>query len=101
MDESHRTARDAATQSQYSFSWLQVANVKYGHVLQGIMTILRDRTTSREDFIFFSDRLATLLVERAMQELPFRSKSVVTPVDALYHGQELATNVRTPNLSSP
>ena len=56
---------------------------------QGIMTILRDRTTSREDFIFFTDRLATLLVEKAMELLPHVVQEVITPVEAKYVGKKL------------
>ena len=60
---------------------------------QGIMTILRDRTTSREDFIFFTDRLATLLVEKAMELLPHVVQEVITPVEAKYVGKKLEVNV--------
>lgn len=57
------------------------------------MTVLRDRTTSREDFIFFVDRLATYLIEKAMEHLPHRSRSVVTPIEAEYEGLELDAHV--------
>ena len=70
--------------------------------LQGIMTILRDRTTSREDFIFFTDRLATLLVEKAMELLPHVVQEVITPVEAKYVGKKLEVNVsyhETPSIS--
>lgn len=59
------------------------------------MTILRDRTTSREDFIFFVDRLATYLIEKAMDHLPHRPRSVITPVDVEYEGLELDAEVST------
>ncbi|KAI0833343.1 armadillo/beta-catenin/plakoglobin [Trametes gibbosa] len=58
--------------------------------LQGIFTILRDKTTSREDFIFFTDRLSTFLSEKAMEFLPFKRKCITTPVDAVYTGQTLS-----------
>lgn len=61
--------------------------------LKGIMTILRDRTTSREDFIFFVDRLATYLVEKAMAHLPHRPRTVTTPCDVEYQGLELDANL--------
>ncbi|KII89982.1 hypothetical protein PLICRDRAFT_40168 [Plicaturopsis crispa FD-325 SS-3] len=57
--------------------------------VKGIYTVLRDKTTSHEDFIFFTDRLATILAENAVQLLPHRLKSVVTPVDVEYKGKEL------------
>lgn len=62
--------------------------------LQGIYTILRDATTKKEDFIFFSDRLSTLLVEKAMEQLTFKSKSVITPVGVEAKGKELDVEVR-------
>lgn len=57
--------------------------------LKGIFTILRDRTTSRQDFVFFTDRLSTLLVEYALSLLPHVPKTVVTPVGVEAHGQKL------------
>ncbi|KAH7884328.1 uracil phosphoribosyltransferase-domain-containing protein [Phlebopus sp. FC_14] len=57
--------------------------------LQGIYTILRDEQTSRQDFIFFVDRLATFLIEKAMELLPYKPKVVVTPTDAECCGKEL------------
>jgi len=59
--------------------------------LQGIYTILRDQTTSKADFIFFADRLSTLLMERAMVFLPFCPKTVETPVGATAVGKSLDT----------
>ena len=63
---------------------------------QGILTKLRDRTTSRGDFIFFVDRLATYLVEKAMEQLPTKTKTVTTPVEVQYVGKELDVNVSAP-----
>jgi len=59
--------------------------------LQGIYTILRDQTTSKADFIFFADRLSTLLMEKAMVFLPFCPKTVETPVRAKAVGKSLDT----------
>ncbi|KAH9850269.1 armadillo/beta-catenin/plakoglobin [Lenzites betulinus] len=58
--------------------------------LQGIFTILRDKSTPREDFIFFTDRLSTFLSEKAMEFLPFKRKCITTPVDATYTGKTLS-----------
>ena len=62
-------------------------------MVQGILTILRDSKTSREDFIFFADRLATLLMEKATEHLPFVSKNVVTPIGVTAAGTELTAKV--------
>jgi uridine kinase len=60
---------------------------------QIIYTILRDRTTTRQDFIFFTDRLATLLVERAMEKLPYREVTIETPVDVQSTGKAIDLEV--------
>ena len=57
--------------------------------MQGIYTVLRDRTSSRQDFIFFTDRLATLLVERAMEKLPYREVTIETPVGVQSKGKAI------------
>ncbi|KAI0671629.1 armadillo/beta-catenin/plakoglobin [Trametes maxima] len=58
--------------------------------LHGIYTILRDKKTPREDFIFFTDRLSTFLSEKAMEFLPYKPKTVTTPVGASYTGKQLS-----------
>jgi len=56
--------------------------------------MLRDKDCSRQNFIFFTDRLSTLLVEYALQHLPYAQKNVVTPVEVESHGKKLAAQVR-------
>lgn len=50
------------------------------------MTILRDHQTSRGDFIFYADRLSTLIVEKALELIPHRPKEVTTPLDLKFEG---------------
>ncbi|KAG1883416.1 armadillo beta-catenin plakoglobin [Suillus subluteus] len=57
--------------------------------IRGIYTILRDGTSNRQDFIFFVDRLATFLIEKAMEHLPHRPKTVTTPTEVDCTGKEL------------
>lgn len=66
----------------------------WAHVAQGIYTVLRDRTSTRQDFIFFTDRLATLLVETAMEKLPYREVTVETPVGEHCKGKAIDVEVR-------
>ncbi|KAG6842339.1 hypothetical protein C0991_010629 [Blastosporella zonata] len=56
----------------------------------GIYTVLRSEETSKLDFVFFVDRLSTLLVENALQFLPYAPKTVTTPVGVESHGTQLA-----------
>jgi hypothetical protein len=44
--------------------------------VRGMHTILRDRTTGKNDFVFYADRLNRLIVEAALGHLPFHEKQV-------------------------
>ncbi|KAI5451367.1 Uridine kinase [Naganishia albida] len=57
--------------------------------LRGILTILRDKNTDRSSFIFYADRLSSLVVERSLQLLPYKEKVVTTPVGLEAIGQEM------------
>jgi uridine kinase len=65
-----------------------------------MLTILRNKDTNREDFIFFIDRLATLVVEKATEHLPYTSRTVITPLDVPSHGKKLDTAVSCRHLSA-
>ena len=65
---------------------------------QGIYTTLRDRTTQRRDFIFNVDRLATYLIERALELVPTGRKTVTTPVGVDYDGHSI-TPVGIPSVA--
>ena len=47
--------------------------------LEALYTIIRDKNTSRGDFLFYSDRIIRLLVEEGLNHLPVVKKDVVTP----------------------
>jgi uridine kinase len=49
-------------------------------------TLLLDPSTSREDFVFYFDRMVALLVETACDFLPFAPCEVVTPQKNVYKG---------------
>ncbi|KAI5840706.1 uridine kinase family-domain-containing protein [Morchella snyderi] len=61
--------------------------------LEGMHTIIHDTDTSREDFIFYFDRVAALLVEKGMDHLAFKQKQVETPQGNKYSGLELSRDV--------
>jgi len=56
--------------------------------LEALYTIIRDRETKREDFIFYSDRIIRILVEEGLNLLPTKPKRIVTPTDSKFIGQE-------------
>lgn len=48
--------------------------------------MIRDKKTSRADFIFYSNRIIRLLVEEGLNHLPVVEQSVTTPVGTSYLG---------------
>uniref|UniRef100_A0A452H8U1 Uridine-cytidine kinase n=1 Tax=Gopherus agassizii TaxID=38772 RepID=A0A452H8U1_9SAUR len=55
--------------------------------VRGMHTIIRDKETSRDEFIFYSKRLMRLLIEHALSFLPFQSCTVQTPQGEDYEGR--------------
>jgi len=53
---------------------------------RGMHTVIRSRATSREDFVFYADRLIRLVVEHALGILPFKEQTVTTPSGEPYVG---------------
>lgn len=53
---------------------------------RGMHTVMRSRSTKREDFVFYADRLIRLCVEHALGFLPFTEKTVTTPTGENYTG---------------
>ncbi|CRG90601.1 uridine kinase [Talaromyces islandicus] len=54
--------------------------------LLGMHTILQDPSTEQVDFVFYFDRLASLLIERALDFTEYISTAVETPHNTKYHG---------------
>ncbi|GAB0491184.1 hypothetical protein MMPV_002436 [Pyropia vietnamensis] len=54
--------------------------------VRGLHTIFRAAETSREDVVFYSNRLTRLVVEEGLGLLPFARKVVTTPTGGEYHG---------------
>jgi uracil phosphoribosyltransferase len=58
--------------------------------LRAMHTIVRDRDVSRENFVFYTERIIRLLVEAGLNLLPFEPLDVTTPAGATYHGLKFA-----------
>ncbi|XP_077141154.1 uracil phosphoribosyltransferase homolog isoform X2 [Ranitomeya variabilis] len=54
--------------------------------IRELQTIIRDRTTSRGDFVFSADRLIRLVVEEGLNQLPYTECTVTTPTGYKYEG---------------
>jgi uridine kinase len=64
----------------------QVVLLEQTPQLKGMNTILQDIDTSSEDFIFYFDRLASLLIEQALNNVRFSGKTIETPAGYKYNG---------------
>jgi uridine kinase len=56
-------------------------------------TILRDHNTSKNDFVFYANRMCRLVVEAGLGHLPFKEKTVITPAGEQYTGVEFAKGI--------
>lgn len=56
--------------------------------LKCLYTIVRDRETSRGDFVFYSDRIIRLLVEEGLNQLPVEPVTIQTPLSLPYEGHK-------------
>ncbi|KAK3324762.1 uridine kinase family-domain-containing protein [Cercophora scortea] len=54
--------------------------------MRGMNSIIHNIDTSDEDFIFYFNRITTLLVEQALNNIPFTSLRVETPTGNEYNG---------------
>ena len=61
--------------------------------VKGMNTILHDPSTTEIDFIFYFDRLSTLLVERALENLQYTPSTIQTPQGTHYKGLKPAGDV--------
>ncbi|NWH99182.1 UCKL1 protein, partial [Tichodroma muraria] len=57
--------------------------------VRGMHTIIRNKETSRDEFIFYSKRLMRLLIEHALSLLPFQSGVVAAPTPCNHPGRVL------------
>jgi len=84
--------------SQRSFNNLGLKHTKL-HVMKmtnqikGLSTIIRNKETSRADFIFYADRLLRLVIEEGLGFLPFGEETVITPTGSEYHGVKFTTKL--------
>ncbi|GAA6235642.1 uridine-cytidine kinase-like 1 isoform X2 [Lates japonicus] len=58
--------------------------------VRGMHTIIRNKETNRDEFIFYSKRLMRLLIEHALSFLPLKPVSVETPQGGVYEGKRLS-----------
>lgn len=54
--------------------------------LKAMHTFIRDKNSTREEFILYGDRIIRLLLEATLDLLPFEEKTVTTPTMTEYQG---------------
>ncbi|KAJ1962270.1 Uracil phosphoribosyltransferase, synthesizes UMP from uracil [Dispira parvispora] len=64
----------------------QVHILEQSKQLRALLTIIRDHSTPRGDFIFYSDRVIRLLVEEGLNYLPVVDSVVETPTGSEFQG---------------
>lgn len=58
--------------------------------IKGLHTFIRNASTPRDEFIFYSKRLIRLVLEYALSLLPFKDVEVETPQNVPYKGKRMA-----------
>ena len=61
--------------------------------LKSLYTVIRDKSTSREDFVFYSDRIIRLLIEEGLNLLPVKGKKIITPTSSEFTGTEFSGKI--------
>ncbi|XGW23498.1 hypothetical protein V3C99_005604, partial [Haemonchus contortus] len=51
-----------------------------------LQTILKDKNTEHSDFVFYADRLMRLVIEEALNKLPYTEITITTPTHCQYKG---------------
>jgi len=57
---------------------------------RGLQAIIRDKDCPRDDFVFYSQRLMRILIEKAMSLLPFKTHTCTTVHGGKYNGIRFA-----------
>uniref|UniRef100_H2ZDS4 Uracil phosphoribosyltransferase homolog n=1 Tax=Ciona savignyi TaxID=51511 RepID=H2ZDS4_CIOSA len=60
--------------------------IKVNDQVRRLQTIIRDKNTSRSDFVFSADRLIRLVIEEGLNLLPYQPHTVTTPSNIQYDG---------------
>ncbi len=70
-----------------------VYQLKSNNQIKSLQTIIRNRNTCRRDFVFYSNRLIRLVIEEALNYLPFEEECVITPTGSEYDGMRWTKNI--------
>ena len=66
--------------------WENVVELRPTKQIKALLALLRDQTTERDDFVFYSDRLIRLVIEEGLSLLPFEDVDITTPTQTVVKG---------------
>ena len=61
--------------------------------MRSLHTKIRDKNCSRNDFVFYADRLIRMLLEDALDTVGYEEKMIVTPTGSNFVGSEMMEDV--------
>lgn len=61
--------------------------------IKALHTIVRNKECSRDDFIFYSQRLFRLLIEESLSMMPFEPFEIETPTGHAYQGTRTTSEI--------
>ncbi|VDD93543.1 unnamed protein product, partial [Enterobius vermicularis] len=61
--------------------------------VRGLHTFIRNQDTPRNEFIFYADRLARLLIEYAMNYMPFEDVEITTVDNKIFNGKRTTAEI--------
>lgn len=77
----------------------QLYVIPMNNEIKMLHTIIRDEKTSRDDFMFYVNRLMIKLIEYTINEFDYIPKNVQTPCDSIYTGLALDTFICAVSIS--
>ncbi|KAH8365746.1 hypothetical protein KR093_004000 [Drosophila rubida] len=87
QEQTLRTAVEASTPEQILAEYGENLKIlTLNSQVSELLTIIRDKNTSRSDFKFYADRLIRLVIEESLNQLPYTDCDVETPTGAIYEG---------------
>ncbi|XP_033125694.1 uracil phosphoribosyltransferase homolog [Anneissia japonica] len=86
-DSNSTTNTNISERSEFG---VQLKILRINDQIRELQTIIRDKQTSRGDFVFYADRLIRLVVEEGLNQLPFTQCVVTTPTGHHFDGIQFA-----------
>lgn len=72
---------------------MSVYELSQNNVLKSIHCIIRNKNTEYEGFVFHSNRLIRLVLERCFELMPYQDSCCSTPIGETYYGKALKMDI--------